>query len=164
MEVQMTALKTAGARQIEVPADARALTTLPRVDYEDAFLLETDAAQERTGEGWARAMLEDAPADTRRALRWTWFALGLKLGSTRDERLVLGWEVPRSTPDLALLAADSRLGLRGEVLVERKPRALLAATFVQLRNPIARAVWAQVVSGHRQALKSLLEGAVARTG
>jgi hypothetical protein len=140
-----------------VPAAARSLSTLSRVDYEDGTLVQVDAAPERTGEQWARAMLEDAPAETRRALRWAWTALGLKLGSTRDERLVLGQELRRSSPDHALLGADSRLGLLGEVLLERRADALFFATFVQLRTPIARAVWARVAPGHRKAVRNLLE-------
>jgi hypothetical protein len=41
------------------PLAARALSTLCHVDYEDAFLVETGPAQDRTGEQWARAILED---------------------------------------------------------------------------------------------------------
>jgi hypothetical protein len=37
-------------RQVTLPPAARALSTLSRVDYEDAFLLETGPAQDRTGE------------------------------------------------------------------------------------------------------------------
>ena len=148
-------------RQVAVPPAARARSTL-RPDYEDAFVLETGAAQERTGEEWARALLEDAPAGMQRSLRRGWCALGLLLGSTRDERRVLGWEVRRRAPEFALLGADSRLGMVGEVLVERRPRALIVATFIQMRNPLARVVWAGVSPGHRQAVRALLEGVAAR--
>jgi hypothetical protein len=146
-------------RQVAVPPAVRALSTLARVDYEDAFLLGTDGPRSRTGEQWARAILEGAPATTRGALGWTWLALGLHLGSTRDPRLVLGWEVRRSSPDFVLLAAGSRLGLEGEVLCKRQRHGVLAATFVQLRTPIARAVWAGVAPGHRQVVRHLLERA-----
>ena len=83
-------------REVPVPASARALSTLPRVDYEDGFLVDTGPAAARTGEQWARAMLEDAPAGTRRALQRGWCALGLRLGSTRSERRVLGWECKKA--------------------------------------------------------------------
>jgi hypothetical protein len=33
---------------------------------------------------------------------------------------VLGWEVRRSSPDVALLGASGRLGLSGELLFERQ--------------------------------------------
>jgi len=57
-------------RPVAVPPAARTLGTLPHIDYEDAFLVETGPAQDRTGEQWARAMVEDAPMMVRRALRW----------------------------------------------------------------------------------------------
>ena len=79
--------------QVAVPPAARTLSTLAHIDYEDAFLVEIGPAQDRTGEQWARAILEDAPIIMRRALRWSWFALGLQLGSTRSDRHVLGWEL-----------------------------------------------------------------------
>jgi hypothetical protein len=154
-------MEVAMVRQVAVPPAARARSTL-RPDYEDAFVLETGAAEERTGEEWARALLEDAPAGMQRSLRRGWRALGLMLGSTGDERRVLGWEVRRRAPEFALLGADSRLGMVGEVLVERRPRAVLVATFIQMRNPLARLVWAGVSPGHRQAVRDLLEAAAAR--
>jgi hypothetical protein len=49
--------------QVEVPPEVRALSTLERVDYEDAFLAETQHAHDRSAEGWARAILEDAPLE-----------------------------------------------------------------------------------------------------
>ena len=109
-------------RQVAVPPVARGRSTLSRPDYEDAFVLDTGAAHERTGEEWARALLEDAPAGMQRSLRRGWCALGLLLGSTRDERRVLGWEVRRRAPEFALLGADSRLGMVGEVLVKKGQR------------------------------------------
>jgi hypothetical protein len=158
-----TPLMPTRARQVAMPPSARALNTLSGVDYEDAFIVETDQAQDRTGEQWARAMLEDAPPKMRRMLRWGWFALGLRLGSTRSDRLVLGWEVRRSSPDFALLGASSRLGMEGEVLLERRQETLLFATFVQLKTRIARAVWPQVAPRHRRVVRHLLQQ-VARRG
>jgi Protein of unknown function (DUF2867) len=146
-------------RQVTLPPAARALSTLSRVDYEDAFLVETGPAPDRTGEQWARAILEDAPMSTRNALSRGWSALGLRLSSTQSDRFVLGWEVRRSTPDVALLGANGRLGLSGELLFERQQRTLLFATFVQLENRIARALWAGIAPRHRQVVRDLLEQA-----
>jgi hypothetical protein len=146
-------------REINLPREARRLSTLSRVDYTDAFLLETGHAQDRTGEQWARAMLEDASAGTRKALRQGWFALGLRLGPTSDRRRVLGWEVRRSSPDLALLATSSRIGAEAEVLCKRQQDSVLVATFMKLNNPIARLVWGQVAPRHRRVLRHLLSQA-----
>jgi hypothetical protein len=144
-------------RQIEPPPAARALSTLPKVDYEDAFLVEIDAAQERTAEQWARAILEDAPIIMRGALWSAWSALGLRLGSPLSERFVLGWEVRRSTPDFVVLGAHSRIGMPAELLVKREQQTLLFSTLVRQGNPIARAVWAGIERGHLPVVRHVLE-------
>jgi hypothetical protein len=145
-------------RQIAVPPAARRRSTLSKIDYEDAFLVETGPAQGRTAEQWARAILEDAPIVTRSALLSGWCALGLRLGSPRSDRFVLGWEIRRSTPNLVLLGAGSRIGMPAELLLERRRRTLLFATFVQHDNPAARAVWAGVEPIHRPVVRSVLSG------
>ena len=142
--------------QVAVPPAARALSTLFPIHYEDGFLVDTGPARDRTGEQWARLFLEDARPVTRRALVSGWSALGLQLGSTRSDEYVLGWELRRNTPDVALLGADSRLGLRGEVLFMRRMNTLLFATFVEHRNPMSRSVWAGVAPVHRQVVRNLL--------
>jgi Protein of unknown function (DUF2867) len=146
-------------RQVTLPPAARALSALSHIDYEDAFLAETGPAQDRTGEQWARAILQDAPMSTRNALSRGWSALGLRLGSTQSDRFVLGWEVRHSTPDVVLLGASGRLGLSGELLFERQQHTLLIATFVQLDNRIARALWATIAPRHRQVVRDLLKQA-----
>jgi hypothetical protein len=145
-----------GVRQVAVPPGVQALSTLPRVDYADAFVAEIDSAQIRTGEQWARAIFEGAPAATRRALRWGWLALGLQLGPTRSERLVFGWEVRRSASEFALLGVRSRFGVAAEVLCQRQPQSVLFASFVHQENAIGRAVCAVVAPVHRQAVRHLL--------
>jgi hypothetical protein len=75
---------------------------------------------------------------------------------------VLGWEVRRSTPDVVLLGARSRLGLPAELLFERQQQRLLFATFVQHENCIARAMWAAVEPVHRPIVRDVLEQASCR--
>jgi hypothetical protein len=152
----------ASVRQVAVPAAARALSMLARVNYEDAFLVEIGSVPERTAEQWARAILEDAPLIMRRGLRWGWSALGLRLGPTRSDGFVLGWEVRRSAPDFALLGASSRLGLSAELLVKHQQQKLLFDTFVQHENRIARAVWVGVEPVHRPTVRYVLEQASRR--
>ena len=142
-----------------MPPAAQELCTLPRVDYEDAFLVAISWAQDRIAEQWARAILEDAPIIVQSALLRGWSALGLKLGSTRSDRFVLGWEVRRSTPDFVLLGAGSRIGMPAQLLLKRQQDALLFATFVQQENSIARAVWAGVELVHRPVVRYVLEQA-----
>ncbi len=157
-----TALPSGMVRQVAMPPGARALSTLSHVDYEDAFLVDTRSAQDRTGEQWARAVLEDAPMIVRSALLSGWSSLGLRLGVGRSERFVLGWEVQRSTPDFVLLAASSRIGMPAELLFKRQQHTLLFATFVQKENPIAHAVWAAVDPLHRPVVRYVLEQASRR--
>src|SRR5919107_971919 len=159
----MAPAKATEVREVALPRSARQLTTLRRVDYTDAFLLSTPRAGERTGEEWARAMLEDAPAATRRALRRGWFALGVRLGSAEDSGRVLGWAVRRSSPDHAVLAARSVIGMEAEVVVKREPGGLLVATIMKLNNPIARAIWNGFSPQHRKIVRGLLRQAGKRS-
>lgn len=76
--LRRTPLTPGTVRQVAVPPAARALSTLSRIDYEDAFLVDTGSDRERTAEQWARAILEDAPIIVRRALLSGWSALGLR--------------------------------------------------------------------------------------
>jgi hypothetical protein len=118
-------------------ADARALSTLSRVDYEDAFIVH--GAGERTAERWARAVLGDARLVVRARLVSGWLGLGLKLGEPWSARRVLGWEVQQSSPSVVLFAAKSLLGLQPELLFRTEPRGLLFATLIPRNNPVARA-------------------------
>lgn len=144
------------ARPIRLPPAARALSTLSRIDYEDAFFVRPGPGLDRTGEQWARAVLEGAPQRMRARLLRGWCLLGLRLGSPWSRRRVLGWQIRRSTPDFVLLAAGSRIGMPAELLFKRERDGLLFATFVQQRSPLARAIWARVVPVHQRTVASLL--------
>jgi hypothetical protein len=143
-------------RQVAVPAAVRALSTLDRVDYADAFRVEVEDVRSRTAEEWARAVLEDAPLAVRGQLLSGWSSLGLKIGGGS----VLGWHVRSSTPDVLLLGAGSRIGMPGELLFKRERRGLLFATFVRQGNPMARALWGRVERVHVATVRRLL-GSVA---
>ena len=146
-------------RQVTLPSAARALGTLSHVDYEDAFLIETGRLRTARASYGPERSLKALRRAARNALWRGWSALGLRLGSTQPDRFVLGWEVRRSTPDVALLGASGRLGLSGELLFECQQHTLLFATFVQLENRIARALWAGIAPRHRQVVRDLLEQA-----
>ncbi|MDT5290922.1 MAG: hypothetical protein QOF88_5811 [Mycobacterium sp.] len=149
----------ATARKVTVPDDVRELSTLPRIDYADAFLVDTSAHPERTAERWAKAMLEEAPASMRAKLLSGWTALGLKAAESGPS--ILAWEVHSSAPDALLLGRDSRIGMPGELLFALRPEGLLFATFVHHRTPATRAVWAAVVRTHVRTVLELLERAAA---
>jgi hypothetical protein len=150
--------------EIEVPAAARATSTLDRVDYADCFLVAAGSVPLDTAEQWARTVLEDAPPSTRRALQLGWVSLGLQLGPERSERHVLGWDIRRNLPDEILLGAASPLGLAGELLFQRLPDGLRYATFVRLETPEAHASWARIEPAHRQIAPKLLRGSRPEAG
>lgn len=128
-----------------------------RVDYADAFVLSTQKHPDWTAETWARAVLEGAPAATRAELTAGWAALGLP--ATNSSASVLGWVIRHRTSERVLLGRDSRIGMPGELLFERRADGLLFATFVHHRTPATRAVWAAVRRTHVRTVLELLDRA-----
>lgn len=146
-----------GAEQVAATESIRALSTLPRVDYADTFLMGTGGHPDRTADEWAREILENAPAKTRAELLAGWSALGLK--STDSEESVLGWKIRRRTPESVLLGRDSRIGMPGELLFALSPDGLRFATFVHHRTGATRALWAAVEGTHVRTVLGLLDRA-----
>jgi hypothetical protein len=145
-----------GVRQIAVPAEARELSSLPRIDYEDGFLVEVDSAQEHTAMEWVRAMLEDAPVALRVKLLLGWSTIGLVPTLSTSARSVLGWEIRTNTADFVLLGRTSLIGMPGELLFKKEPAGLLFATFVRQDNRMARAIWAATEPQHVSIVRDLL--------
>jgi hypothetical protein len=148
----------ATARQVTVPADIRDLSTLPTIDYADAFLVDTGAHPDWTAERWAVAVLEDAPPAMRARLLAGWSALGLR-DAERSDPSVLGWEVRGSSADAVLLGRSSRIGMPGELLFALRPEGLLLATFVYHQTVATRAMWAAVERIHVGTVLALLDRA-----
>jgi hypothetical protein len=142
-------------RQVKPALETRTPSRLGRVDYEDAFLLDVAATQNRSAEQWMRLILEGSPAAIRLRLLAGWTAIGLRLRLSDSN--VLGWAIRVSDPDVVLLGADSRLGMPGELLLRRQERALLFTTLVRQDNPIARALWPSIESGHVRTVRSILD-------
>lgn len=154
---------SAAVRQVEPPPSARALTTLPRVDYCDAFLFDFDpgASRDMSAEGLIREVLEGARPAVRAQLRSGWLSIGLRVAGA-SQHSVLGWQVLRSAPDHVLLGAESRIGMPGQLLLKKEDGALLFATFVAQRNLAARAVWALVEAVHVRVVSDILDEASRR--
>jgi hypothetical protein len=145
---------TAEVQQVDVPSSARALSTLARVDYSDAFLFDVGSTHDESAEDLIREILDGAPVAVRTQLLSGWSAIGLKVGNTSNG--VLGWEVRRTVPDHVLLGAESRIGMPGELLLKKHDDALLFATFVAQRNLVARAVWAVTEPVHVRVVRDIL--------
>jgi hypothetical protein len=146
-------------RQIAVPPNARALSTLINVDYADAFFVKT--AREGSAEQHARAVFDGTPLALRANLLVGWLAIGLMPAMGRSPS-ILGWEIQANTPEFILLGRDSLIGMPGELLFKRERDGLLFCTFVQHGNPVARAVWASIESSHVRIVRDLLEQAARR--
>ena len=146
--------------RISLPADARVLSNLSRIDYEDAFAVA--AGVQPTAQEWVRMVIQDAPPSIRRQLWLGWTALGFRLAPPWSSDRVLGWKVKHGDSDFVLLAADSWLGLRGQLLFRSEPDGLLFATLLQLTNPAARALWAAITPRHQRVVRSLLTHAADR--
>jgi hypothetical protein len=149
-------------REVQVPASALGLSTLPWVDYRDGFRLELPDGPELSGEEWAREMLEGAAPKTRRSLRRAWPLLGLKMAPHGAEGTILGWRLRHSGADHALLGADSRIGMPAELLFRPEPDGLFFATLIQQRNPLVHALWAPIGRPHREVVPALMRNAARR--
>jgi len=162
----MTSTEAAEARVRQVTPDAytRSSSTLTRIDYADSFVVDVDAPHSRRAEEWMRVILEDAPASVRLRLLSAWSAIGLKVSLPGSDRSVLGWQIRASDSDFVLLGAESRIGMPGELLLQRQQRGLLFATFVQQDNAITRALWASIEAAHVRTVRSILEMASRRAG
>ena len=152
---------TAMVRQVDLPLSARALSTLPRIDYSDAFLFDAGSTRDESAEDLIREVLQGAPVAVRTQLLSGWSAIGLKV-RIGSERSVLGWEIRKAAPDHVLLGADSRIGMPGELLLKKEDGALLFATFVEQRNLLARAVWAVTEPAHVRVVRDILAQASLR--
>jgi hypothetical protein len=151
-----------GVCQVAVPAEARELCSLSRIDYEDGFLVEVDSAQEHTAMEWVKAILQGAPLSVRGKLLLGWSAIGLVPTLTMPGQSVLGWKILTNTPDVVLLGRTSLIGMPGQLLFMREPAGLLFGTFVQQDNRIARAIWAATEPQHVPIVGNLLTHAARR--
>ena len=146
-------------RQIAVPSTAQVLSTLSRIDYADAFLVEAGPARQWSAEQCARAVIDGAPLAVRANLLLGWLAIGLKPAIGGSRQSILGWEIRASAPEFVVLGRPSLIGMPAELLLKREHGAILFCTFVQRDSHIASAVWAAVKPTHRRVLRRLLEHA-----
>jgi hypothetical protein len=148
------------AKQIPLPPAARSLSSLPRIDYEDAFVVETEHAMEFNAEDWARKILEGAPTRFKVTAPATWFALGLKHGLPWSGENILGWPVRRSEPDFVVLGGQSRTGMPAELLIKREENSVLIATMIQHKSPVMKRVWSLIEGPHQRVVPALLARSV----
>jgi hypothetical protein len=152
-----------GVRQIEPLPGTRSASTLGRVDYEDAFVVDVCEPSALTAEQWMRMILEGASAAVRLQLLSGWSALGLRMRLPGTGRSVLGWQIRAADSNFVLLGAESRVGMPGELFLRREAGRLLFATFVRHDNAFVRTLWTRVVPTHIRMVQELLARAGATT-
>lgn len=147
---------TSGVRQVDLPPDAKAHCTLSRLDYTDAFVVDTAGGRHVSAEQWARTILEDAPLRFQRTAPWAWRALGLERGSLSSTESILSWPIKSRSDDMVLLSASGHLGMSAELLVEQRSDGLLFSTMIELRNRAVRLEWAAITPTHQRIVRDLL--------
>ncbi|RZT25286.1 hypothetical protein EV589_1018 [Mycobacterium sp. BK558] len=140
----------------------RACCTLDRIDHVDTHLLATDAPRARTPEQWTREILEGPSAVMRARLTAGWTMLGLRVHHLGPDSIA-GWPIAHRDADCVRLQGDSLLGLTGQLVTRMTDGGVEFATFAQLDNAVARAMWARVLPTHLQIVERLLREAAART-
>ena len=142
---------------VAMPAGVAVLKLLDRVDYQDAYSLETRARL--TPEAWMRLFLAGSPS-----------ALGgfvgsvftiLRLGSTSPGAADQwsGWQVVHNGPEEFVLGTELGIGLTARLIALTPPGHAVIATQVRLDGHPARAVWSVIAPIHRRAAVSFLNHA-----
>ncbi|HEY6746320.1 MAG TPA: hypothetical protein VI357_11450 [Mycobacteriales bacterium] len=140
-----------------IPAAARELSSVPRVDYADRFVLATDA--DGSPEDWARAMFGDVPSAGELFI-WRGL-LGLRLSRGRSPDTVAGWLVGGRGDTWIRLTAASWF-LTANLLVQTAPGRVALTTFVHYARPPAPLVWPPLSAVHRRLVPGVLTAAAER--
>lgn len=135
----------ARVHQVTVPARAREVAALDRVDYADCFVVAV--SEDRTPEEWLR-MAADAMPTLFSAVRIAHRALGLRLAAADTLQHVIGWDILRSEPDDAVLGNTGVLG-RPRIVGLTQPGRVYLATLIEFNGAIGRLLWVAAAPVHR---------------
>jgi hypothetical protein len=153
----MTLTLVAGAVGTDnVPESARALSSVPDVDYVDHFSLVT--AADATPEQWARAMFGDVPSIAEQLI-WRGL-LQIRLSRGRSPATVAGWRIGGRGPDWIRLEAASWF-LTGNLIVRTVDGRVSLTTVVHYRRRVGQRVWPPLSAVHRRLVPGVLRAAAA---
>lgn len=130
-----------------------AISSLPRVDYADHFVLTLDQTPPADPELWARTMLGDTP-DLIERLLWSG-VLGLHLHAGKSPATIAGWRITERGDDWISMSAASR-NISAALIIRVTAATLELATLVQCDRARARAIWAPTAFVHRRLVPFLL--------
>lgn len=144
--------------EVDMPAAASRLRLLDRVDYQDAFRVDTTVVC--TPERWMRTLIEGAPHWFR--LPWVHLLgkalLRAEIGPMDGTKHVLGWKVLINRPDAFAVGLDSPNGLIRLITVTPPGRAAFA-TQIRFDTARFRVFWPAIRPGHRYFAPDLLRRA-----
>ncbi|GAA4385885.1 hypothetical protein [Tsukamurella soli] len=142
-------MTTAEPVEIAPPAKVTELQLFDRVDYQDAYSVDTTV--DRTPEQWMRAFVEDAPIWFK--VPWAGVGkvlLGARFGPlTPTSGYIVGWKVLDDRPDVFVVGLDSAGGLLARMVAVTTPGQAVVATQISLDSAYARALWPVIRRGHR---------------
>jgi hypothetical protein len=153
---------TTEAVEVAVPAAVSELSLLERVDYEDAFQIDTPG--DKTPEAWMRAIIAGAPP---------WFQLpwinllgrGIlraQIGPMHAPGYVLGWEVLLDRPEVFVVGLDGADGFRARLITVAPGGRAVFATQIRFGSLLMRTFWPAIRPGHRFFAPYLLSRAATR--
>jgi hypothetical protein len=149
--------------EIALPAAVTQLRLLDRVDYQDAFRIDTSL--HRSPEQWMRAVVEGAP----RWFQLPWIhllgkgILRAEIGPMDAPGYVLGWKVLIARPEVFAVGLDSPNGLLARLITVTPPGQAVFATQIRLDAIRVRMLWPAIRSGHRYFAPYLLNRAAHRS-
>ena len=148
-----TTLDTTGVLR-GVTASARALVSLPGIDYADRCTMATSV--EATPEQWARGMFGDVPDA---AERFVWRGLlGLRLSRGPAPDTVGGWRVGGRGGDWIRLETASWF-LSANLIVQTAGDRVTWTTCLHHDRPWGRVVWPPLSAVHRRLVPRVLHDA-----
>jgi len=145
----------------DLPDRVCKLSTFGAPDYIDSFTIKTPVAQERSPEGWARAVLEEA-ALSRRSARRLWQLMGLRLGPPPYSAAhVQGWAITDTGANWIRLETESWYLSAQAVCLVDDVEVSLSLSLRHDPKLVGRFVWAFVQGPHQRAVPIMLRQAVA---
>lgn len=150
---------TGGLGWGRAPAEMRAHSSIPSVDYVDTYTVRTGVRA--NAETWARTMFGDCAS---RPERFIWQGLlGLQVAREPSPDLVAGWRVSGRSQDWICLETGS-VNFTFNLLVAVVDQEVSLLTISGYRRRRGELVWTVLSAVHRFLAPGVLRGAAAKLG
>jgi hypothetical protein len=143
------------AQRVSVPADVAALNVLDRVDYQDAFAVDT--AGVRTAEQWARLCFEVDPPPMLRVAQLILTPMGA--GAAQSESTgIAGLRILRNDPENIVLGFTINFATP-RIVFSAPPGRLVMSTLLRYDGRSAPIIWAVLRWPHQITARALVDRA-----